>query len=459
LTDRTGQKLQNGRYTLRDVLGSGGMAVVYRAWDGLLAVDRAVKVLSDEAVSRDTIRARFLEEARTMARLRHANLVTVHDLGADDNVVFMVMELLSGGSVSDRIVKGGRIAPVIAGTLVAQVLDALQVAHDAGVIHRDIKPQNLLLDGDGVVKLTDFGIARSETNSAGHTRTGMTLGTWAYMSPEQRDDPRRVGPQADLYGIAATLYAMVTAKRPVDLYVQAAREARIAHLPAGVAEVIRCATAYRPEDRYGSATEMAAALRLAVSSIDEAAELPRGPDGSPVAALPTIAELDETPIDAADLGPESLVSEVAAARGAPRSSVATAPPAAEVEERLTLDPVTLSRTTVSAPPASAASAPTRWIVLAVVVVILAVMSGVAASRWWDATPPPTVAAPAPDLPPPAPTEIGVPLREVGAASPGGIPGSAPTLVPTAGDEFVPPVGEAEPVGEPPAESPAPDAGP
>ncbi len=457
VSDRLGTTLQGERYQLQGVLGTGGMATVYRAWDAMLAVDRAVKVLHPQAGASKAIQDRFLDEARTMARLRHPNLVTVHDLGADQGQVFMVMELLPGGSISQRVLDRGPMSPHDAADMLGQALDALQVAHDAGVVHRDIKPQNLLLDEQGRVKLTDFGIARAEGNSAGHTRTGVMLGTWSYMSPEQRDDPRRTGPPADIYAMGATLYAMVTGKRPVDLYVTAAREERIAHLPAPLADVLRKACAYRAQDRYPSARDMAAALRAAQ------AELPRAPvlgrvalsaDASVENTLPTLAgEEDSLPPPAHD--PESLRSDSAddTWAGEERSARVPVSPPPPVERR-TLDPRTLdaSQVTEPAPPAPAGPSPA---LLAAVVGLVLVVAGVAAylglrgAETPVGSPAEATAAPRATAPVVLPVPVAVPVGG-GPTGPGGIPGQGGGAVPIPGEDVAPHEGgPPDPAGGPP----------
>lgn len=470
MSERIGTTLQQGRYTLQSVLGSGGMATVFRAWDGMLAVERAIKVLHGPAASSPGIQDRFLDEARTMARLLHPNLVTVHDLGADQGTVFMVMEILDGGSLSGRILAGGPIPPREAAGLVAQALDGLQAAHAAGVVHRDIKPQNLLLDGNGVVKLTDFGIARAEGSSSGHTRTGVMLGTWAYMSPEQRDDPRRVGPAADIYAMGATLYAMVTARRPVDLYVTDAREARIGHLPEPLCSVLRRATAYQPGSRYRSAADMAAALRgiaegLPQTAVPSAGFISGAED--PSNALPTIAEAHGGgPLESFGAGPdpESFAGVADAASGEPPPAGPLSPPAAPAAPaaRVMLDP--RARDASGLPPRPPAPDPrpqrVRFVGLAVVAVVVAVLTGLWAAAVFSPAPrpPDPVGLPAAAVAPPAqPAEVRMP---VGVSAPGGIPGGIPGGSPVAGPDTPAPGGLAPDVGTGSAEGgpPAPAGG-
>ena len=149
-----------------------------------------------------------------------------------------------------------------------QVLKGLEYAHTARVVHRDIKPHNMLLDPSGLVKLTDFGIARMlETKSSRITGVGDTLGTLAYMAPEQRADARVVGPQADVYGVGATLYILATGRRPFDLAMAAMDPTVLQRLPSPLRHVVRRSTAHQPQDRYRSAERMAEAVCEAWSEI------------------------------------------------------------------------------------------------------------------------------------------------------------------------------------------------
>jgi len=267
--------LEGGRYRLIDVLGEGGMAVVYRAWDNRLEVWRAIKVLNAQLTNRTTIRTRFENEARTMAKLHHRNIVTVHDVGRDQQRVYMVMEMVEGGSLVDWVEEHGPMPPRMAIDVMKEVLVALQVAHDNSVIHRDIKPHNILIARDGTPKVSDFGIARLADTDHSFTKTGAMMGTWTYMAPEQRTSARRVDGRADVYAAAATLYALVTAKEPFDLYTTELHDELFAGIPVDIAEVIKTGTRYRPEDRFPSAD----AFREALGTLD--GEYPVIPAGTP----------------------------------------------------------------------------------------------------------------------------------------------------------------------------------
>jgi serine/threonine-protein kinase len=207
----TGARLLAGRYALFDVLGTGGMATVWRARDEMLGREVAVKVLSPQYAADPAFRARFEREARHVAALSHPRLVTVFDCGVDGKTPFIVMELAMGRTLRHILDDAGVLPPDDAVTIAAAVCEGLEVAHAAGLVHRDIKPANIVLSG-GDVKLLDFGIARLE-NAAGRTRTQAVLGTAAYLSPEQAAG-QPAGPQADLYALGCVLFEMLTGTPP-----------------------------------------------------------------------------------------------------------------------------------------------------------------------------------------------------------------------------------------------------
>ena len=207
----TGSRLLGGRYALFDVLGTGGMATVWRARDEVLGREVAVKVLSPQYAADPAFRARFEREARHVAALSHPRLVTVFDCGADGMTPFIVMELVAGRTLRRVLDEAGSLPPDDAVAIAAAVCEGLEAAHAAGVVHRDIKPANIVLSG-GEVKLLDFGIARLD-GSAGRTRTQAVLGTAAYLSPEQAAG-QPAGPQADLYALGCVLFEMLTGTPP-----------------------------------------------------------------------------------------------------------------------------------------------------------------------------------------------------------------------------------------------------
>ena len=269
--------LCGGRYRLLGVLGAGGMAKVHRAYDRRLDVYRAIKILSPELYAHPTIRRRFLSEARTMARLAHPNLVMAHDVGVDGDQVVIVMELVDGGSLWDFIKRNGPLSPLVALEVLRGVLPALQFAHDRGVIHRDLKPGNVLMTKEGDYKLADFGIARVAETDALETRTGTMMGTPAYMAPEQRAGSKEIDGRADLYSLGATLFSLLTLETPTDLHAPEAQEDQLSAVPAQMRHIIERAVRYRPTDRYATASEMLDEVNAIHAALKRARDAETGP--------------------------------------------------------------------------------------------------------------------------------------------------------------------------------------
>ncbi len=254
--------LADGRYELIEPIGSGGMASVFRVRDHWEDCDRAVKILNEHGASKKKTRTRFLNEARTMSQLDHVHIVRIFDIGEEDGHYYFVMEIAENGSLAARMRQRGAIEFRTAVRYAFEALMGLDHAHTAGVVHRDVKPHNILLSEDDEVKLSDFGIARllSDADTMRITGTGDMLGTVAYMAPEQRHDPRLVGPEADIYSVGATLYMMITGRRPMELALARLDTSVLERLPAIVRPTIRRAVAQRPEDRFHVARKMAEAL-------------------------------------------------------------------------------------------------------------------------------------------------------------------------------------------------------
>ncbi len=216
-----------GRYVISGVVGRGGMADVYRGTDQVLGRDVALKVLRSTSAD-ETERARFAGEARTLASLNHPGLVTVLDAGIVDEQPYLVMELIEGPTLRQRINDGGPLDPAEVESLGALLADALAYAHDHGVVHRDVKPSNILLRADGRSVLTDFGIARLVSDSGQHTSTGDIIGSPAYLSPEQVNG-QPLTTAIDVYSLGLVLLEALTGMRA---YPGAPVEAAIARLTA-----------------------------------------------------------------------------------------------------------------------------------------------------------------------------------------------------------------------------------
>jgi serine/threonine protein kinase len=259
-----------GRYRLERPLGHGGMAVVVLARDVELDRTVAVKLLAENLARDDGVRVRFLREARLSGRLAHPNVVRVFDVGERPRP-FIVMEYVDGGTIASLLRRERRLAPAAAVDIARQACDGLAAAHAIGLVHRDVKPQNLLVGRDGVVKVADFGIARLE-GATQLTQTGTLLGTAAYVAPEQaRGEP--AGPAVDLYALGAVLYELLTGRQPrqattlaelasrLDEPVTPLREL-VPDVPAALeALVMRCLAAVpgeRPSSAAGLARELAA---------------------------------------------------------------------------------------------------------------------------------------------------------------------------------------------------------
>jgi eukaryotic-like serine/threonine-protein kinase len=259
-----------GRYRLVELLGQGGMATIYRARDNQLERDVAVKVLRPEYGADPDFIDRFRHEAQAAASLNHPGIVAVHDYGTDPAGPYIVMELIEGEDLSTIIRRTGALPPRAAARLVAQAARAVAAAHDRGIVHRDIKPGNLLVTRDGRLKVTDFGIARALSESA-LTLPGTTLGSVHYFSPEQARGEMAT-PASDIYSLGIVLYELLTGRRPWTGDTAAAiATARLtgavpspsaAHggIPPSLEAIDRKALAPNPDDRYGSAAEMAEAL-------------------------------------------------------------------------------------------------------------------------------------------------------------------------------------------------------
>ena len=203
-------------YDLDREIGRGGMAIVYRARDLRLKRGVAVKLLPPDLAFRADIRSRFLREAETAARLSHPNIVPIYTVDERDGLVYFVMALVEGESVGDRVKRAGPMPIADARRIVREVADALAYAHANGVVHRDVKPDNILLDANsGRAMVTDFGIARAASDGEARlTATGAAIGTPAYMSPEQCSGDREIDGRSDLYSLGAVAYQMISGTPP-----------------------------------------------------------------------------------------------------------------------------------------------------------------------------------------------------------------------------------------------------
>lgn len=255
-----------GRYEIVERIGGGGMAIVYKAYDTLLHRHVAVKVLREQFVHDEEFIQRFRREARSAASLSHPNVVSIYDVGQDEDIHYIVMEYIEGGTLNDIIKERAPLQAEEAVKIASQICDALDHAHQNGIIHRDIKPHNILISKSGRIKVTDFGIARAAASS--HiTQTGAVLGSVHYFSPEHAKGVAQ-GEKSDIYSLGAVLYQMVTNRLPFagDSPISVAlkhlqedfEEPRSINplLPQSLENIILKALRKRPEERYESARAM-----------------------------------------------------------------------------------------------------------------------------------------------------------------------------------------------------------
>lgn len=267
------------RYVIEELLGQGGMSAVYKASDPNLKRVVAVKVIHPHLSTDPDFVKRFEEEAAAVAQLRHPGIVQVHDFNRDDDIYYMVLEFVPGETLQDHLKRlndsGRKLSPTKAMEYMAGACDAVDYAHQRGMIHRDIKPANLMLNTLGQVILMDFGIAKI-VGSQRHTATGAVVGTAMYMSPEQikGEQPDR---RTDIYSLGVTLYEMVSGRPPFEA--DSAMTLMMMHIndpvpnpkklnpdvPDSLVDIINKALAKDPADRYQTAAQMAAALRNALA--------------------------------------------------------------------------------------------------------------------------------------------------------------------------------------------------
>lgn len=260
------------RYTLGDRIAVGGMSEVWQATDQVLGRVVAIKLLSPALAQQPGFERRFREEARNTAALLHSNIAAVYDYGEDDGASWLVMELVKGKPLSAIISEEGPQSAERTSAIIGQAALALQAAHDAGVVHRDVKPANILVRQDGTVKLTDFGISRA-TDAVPITRTGEVMGTAQYISPEQATG-QSVGPRSDIYGLGCVAHEMLTGARVFDegspvatamAHVSTPPPPLPSHVPEHISNVVMACLAKDPAQRPASAREVADVLRGAAT--------------------------------------------------------------------------------------------------------------------------------------------------------------------------------------------------
>ncbi len=289
---------QLGRFSIVGSLGQGGMGRVYRAHDPELGRDVAIKVLRPDARDPETSRVRLMREAKAMARLAHPNVITVHEVGRHDDDVFVVMEVVGGGTLTNWLATPRTSRAVV--EVIAQAADGLAAAHAAGLVHRDIKPDNILIGEDARARITDFGLvgvdaSASEPTDEPLTHTGMRLGTIGYMAPEQIEGAPATE-QSDQFGLCATAYEALAGTRPFpgttyrEIALATTRGTLApsrAAIPDELLAVIRRGLAVAPADRWPDLAAFASALReIGGTSATTRSQLPTTPSAPAPLAVP-----------------------------------------------------------------------------------------------------------------------------------------------------------------------------
>ncbi|MCX6563512.1 MAG: serine/threonine-protein kinase [Candidatus Aminicenantes bacterium] len=271
-----------GKYKILGVLGKGGMGIVYKALDPDIEREVAIKTIRfdnfHEGTQKDDLMARFIREARAAGKLAHPNIVTVYDVGREEDLTYIVMQYVEGQSLQGLIDSGKRLSPQEIDTLMKPVSDALDYAHNNGIVHRDIKPANILIDKANKPFLADFGVARMDTSTM--TQSGTAVGTLSYMSPEQIKG-HTVDRRSDIFALGIILYELLSGKMPFDgdnistivykiVNEQPRRITEInKDIPAGYDLVIQKTLAKNPEDRYQTCRQLIGGLESAGKILEQ----------------------------------------------------------------------------------------------------------------------------------------------------------------------------------------------
>jgi len=271
-----------GKYEIIDLLGKGAMGIVYKALDPDIDREVAIKTIRFDLISDDEekneLMQRFIREARAAGKLVHPNIITIHDVGKEKDMTYIVMQCIEGPSLQNWIISKKKLsAPDIINLMLA-LCDALNFAHQKGIVHRDIKPANILLDNSGKPHICDFGVAHVEMSTI--TQTGATIGTPSYMSPEQVMG-KKIDKRSDIFSLGAILYELLTGRRPFEgesittviykiLNEEAVPLTQVRKgLPQEFEQIMKKALAKNPDNRYGSCAEMAADLKKITHFSDE----------------------------------------------------------------------------------------------------------------------------------------------------------------------------------------------
>lgn len=297
-------KMLDNRYEILEKIGNGGMATVYKAKCHVLNRYVAVKILKDEFTTDTDFIKKFNSEAQSAASLTHPNIVSIYDVGNEDNLYYIVMELIQGKTLKEIIVEDGILSWKWSVNIAIQIASALEIAHKNNIIHRDIKPHNIIITEDGIAKVTDFGIAKAVSNST-ITAFGTTIGSVHYFSPEHAKGGY-TDAKSDLYSLGIVLYEMLTARvpfdadTPVSVALKQVQEEPVApneyndQIPISVNMIILKAMQKDPNCRYQNATEMLEDLSRALKEPDtNFVVLHTASANSPTQKIPTLYDLDK----------------------------------------------------------------------------------------------------------------------------------------------------------------------
>lgn len=385
-----------GRYQIDHPIARGGMSTVYRCVDLRLGRAVAVKVMDDRYVDDPVFRQRFRREARAMARINHPHIVGVYDFGSDGHHVFLVMELITGGTLRELIAERGPMPPHAALAVMRAVLTGLAAAHRDGLIHRDVKPDNVLISADRAVKIADFGLVRA-TDSEQHT-TAHIVGTAAYLSPEQVRGTE-LGPASDVYSAGVLLFELLTGETPftgaTDLDRAYQRLERSVPAPSSVIEgvppeidaLVAQATRRDPAERYADATAFLEAVEATVSALSLpgfTVPVPRNSAAHRAAAVPTDTsslptEMMSTGVISPPPEPEDRTSVLPEAASPPPATTAAPAPQGSVQPPAPAAP-SPARPPEPRMPAYSNRSPVR--LAAWITVVLLLIGAVALGGWW-----------------------------------------------------------------------------
>ena len=374
-----------GPYTVVEELGRGGMGVVYKAHDPSLDRFVAIKVLATHLTEDPDYVKRFVREARAAAALNHPNIVQIYTVGEEDGRHYFVMEYVSGTNVQEMIRREGRLDPARAAGIVLQAASGLAAAHQAGILHRDIKPGNLMVDERGIVKIADFGLALSPDAATRLTTTGMLMGTPGYLSPEQCMD-RPADRRSDIYSLGATFFEMLAGRTPHQADSPLALLRKIVDVePPDVAElnpevdpelrrIVSTMMAKDPDQRYQSCDEIVTDLRRWMEVSGAGSSIPAAGASRAAAAVASGADAPSPMEHTPTVMVKTSATERATPPPPPPPLAPPAPPAAAAADDAPPPPTELVQ---PAPPA--ASSPPRGRTVAIAAIVLLVLLGLGAA--------------------------------------------------------------------------------